>query len=116
MSIPTQHPQQPGRQLRRPFQDRAFAGVAAGLGHRFNVSPAWFRVAFILLALAGGVGFLLYGIGWILIPDEGSNESIAEGWVDGFDASNSCWNDRAKRSYQRSPMRAASRTASPSPS
>ena len=89
MSIPTQHPQQPGRQLRRPFQDRAFAGVAAGLGHRFNVSPAWFRVAFILLALAGGVGFLLYGIGWILIPDEGSNESIAEGWVDGFDASNS---------------------------
>ena len=89
MSIPTQQPQQHARQLRRPFQDRAFAGVAAGLGQRFNVSPAWFRVAFILLALAGGVGFLLYGIGWILIPDEGSNESIAEGWVDGFDASNS---------------------------
>jgi phage shock protein PspC (stress-responsive transcriptional regulator) len=89
MSIPTQQPQQHARQLRRPFQDRAFAGVAAGLGQRFNVSPAWFRVAFILLALAGGVGFVLYGIGWILIPDEGSNESIAEGWVDGFDASNS---------------------------
>ena len=89
MSTPTQQPQRHGRQLRRPFQDRAFAGVAAGLGQRFNVSPAWFRVAFILLALAGGVGFLLYGIGWILIPDEGSSESIAEGWVDGFDASNS---------------------------
>ena len=89
MSTPTQQPQQQSQQLRRPFQDRAFAGVAAGLGQRFNVSPAWFRVAFILLALSGGIGFLLYGLGWILIPDEGSNESIAEGWVVGFDASNS---------------------------
>jgi phage shock protein PspC (stress-responsive transcriptional regulator) len=67
----------------------AFAGVAAGLGQRFDVSPAWFRVAFILLALFGGIGFVLYGLGWILIPDEESDESIAEGWVDGFDASNS---------------------------
>ena len=88
MSTSTQHQQQ-RRRLRRPFQDRAFAGVAAGLGQRFDVSPAWFRVGFILLALFGGVGFLLYGLGWILIPDEGSDESIAEGWVDGFDASNS---------------------------
>jgi phage shock protein PspC (stress-responsive transcriptional regulator) len=89
MSTSTQQPRQQSRQLRRPFQDRAFAGVAAGLGRRFDVSPAWFRVAFILLALFGGIGFLLYGLGWILIPDEGSDESIAEGWVDGFDASNS---------------------------
>ena len=63
--------QQQRRRLRRPYQDRAFAGVAAGLGQRFDVSPAWFRVGFILLALFGGIGFLLYGLGWILIPDEG---------------------------------------------
>ena len=74
--------------LRRQFEDRAFAGVAAGLARRFSVNPAWFRVAFVLLALSGGVGFLLYGLGWILIPDEGSDRSIAEGWVDGFDGSN----------------------------
>jgi phage shock protein PspC (stress-responsive transcriptional regulator) len=89
MSTTTQQQQEHSRQLRRPFQDRAFAGVAAGLGQRFGVSPAWFRVGFILLALFGGIGFLLYALGWILIPDEGSDESIAEGWVDGFDASNS---------------------------
>ena len=81
--------QQQRRQLRRPYRDRAFAGVAAGLGQRFDVSPAWFRVGFILLALFGGIGFLLYGLGWILIPDEGTDESIAEGWIDGFDGSNS---------------------------
>ena len=87
MSTSTQpHLQHPP--LRRPYDDRAFAGVAAGLGRRFSVNPAWFRVAFVLLALFGGVGFLLYGLGWILIPDEGSDRSIAEGWVDGFDGSN----------------------------
>lgn len=89
MSTSTQQSKQGSRKLRRPLQDRAFAGVAAGLGRRFDVSPAWFRVGFILLALFGGVGFLLYGLGWILIPEEGTDESIAEGWVDGFDASNS---------------------------
>lgn len=86
MSTPTQPPQHPP--LRRPFDDRAFAGVAAGLANRFSVNPAWFRVAFVLLALAGGVGFLLYALGWILIPDEGSDQSIAEGLVEGFDGSN----------------------------
>jgi phage shock protein PspC (stress-responsive transcriptional regulator) len=80
---PRQHPP-----LRRPFDDRAFAGVASGLARRFSVNPAWFRVAFVLLALAGGVGFLLYGLGWLLIPDEGSDRSIAENLVDGFDGSN----------------------------
>ncbi|MGB5656287.1 MAG: PspC domain-containing protein [Acidimicrobiia bacterium] len=89
MSTSIQQPRQARRKLRRPIQDRAFAGVAAGLGQRFDVSPAWFRVAFILLALFGGMGFFLYGLGWILIPDEGTDESIAESWVDGFDASNS---------------------------
>ena len=86
MSTSTQ-PQKPPP-LRRPFDDRAFAGVAAGLAQRFSVSPAWFRVAFVLLALAGGVGFLLYALGWLLIPDAGSDRSIAENMVDGFDGSN----------------------------
>jgi phage shock protein PspC (stress-responsive transcriptional regulator) len=74
--------------LRRPFQDRAFAGVSAGLAQRFNVSPAWFRVGFVLLAFFGGLGFVLYALGWVLIPDEGSDESILQEWIDGFDASN----------------------------
>jgi len=86
MSTSTQPQQHPP--LRRPLNDRAFAGVAAGLAQRFSVNPAWFRVGFVLLALAGGVGFFLYALGWLLIPDEGSDQSIAEGLVDGFDGSN----------------------------
>ncbi len=65
-----------------------FAGVASGLGRRFDISPTWFRVGFILLALFGGIGFVLYAIGWLLIPDEGSNEPIVAEWFDGFDTSN----------------------------
>ena len=86
MSTSTQAQQHPP--LRRPFGDRAFAGVAAGLARRFSVNPAWFRVAFVLLALAGGIGFLLYALGWLLIPDEGADRSIAENLIDGFDGSN----------------------------
>ena len=86
MSTSTQPQQHPP--LRRPLNDRAFAGVAAGLAQRFSVNPAWFRVGFVLLALAGGVGFFLYALGWLLIPDEGSDQSIAENLIEGFDGSN----------------------------
>ena len=86
MSTSTQPQQHPP--LRRPLNDRAFAGVAAGLAQRFSVNPAWFRVGFVLLALAGGIGFFLYALGWLLIPDEGSDQSIAESLVEGFDGSN----------------------------
>ena len=76
------------RPLRRPLRDRVFAGVSSGLGRRFDISPTWFRVGFILLALFGGIGFVLYALGWLLIPDEGSNEPIVAEWFDGFDTSN----------------------------
>jgi phage shock protein PspC (stress-responsive transcriptional regulator) len=62
--------------------------VAAGLGERFDVSPTWFRVGFVLLSLFGGIGLVLYALGWLLIPDEGSDDPIAAEWFDGFDTSN----------------------------
>ena len=76
------------RQLRRPIEGRAIAGVAAGLGQRFDISPTWFRVAFILMTVFGGIGVLLYATGWLLIPDEGSDEPIVAQWLSDFDMSN----------------------------
>ena len=53
--------------LRR--QDAVFAGVCGGLGAFFGISPNWFRLLFVLLALPGGVpGILLYLLAWIIIP------------------------------------------------
>jgi len=77
-----------GRLLRRPIDDRAIAGVASGLGRRFGVSPAWFRVGFILLTVFGGTGLVLYALGWLLIPEEGSDDPVIVEWIDGFDTSN----------------------------
>lgn len=76
------------RLLRRPIEGRAFAGVAEGLGQRFDISATWFRVAFVLMTVFGGIGLLLYILGWLLIPEEGSDEPLVTQWLSGFDTSN----------------------------
>jgi phage shock protein C len=55
--------------LRRSRHDRIFAGVCGGLGEFFGIAPIWFRIAFLISLLPGGVpGFLLYVLLWIIIP------------------------------------------------
>ena len=63
--------------LRRPFQGRMLAGVAEGLGRYFGVDTTIVRIAFVILTVVGGAGIPLYLAGLLLIPDEGSNQSIA---------------------------------------
>lgn len=59
------------RPLRRSRRNRIFAGVCGGLGEFFGLSPFWFRLAFLIALLPGGVpGFLLYLVAWIIIPNE----------------------------------------------
>ncbi|WP_432494958.1 PspC domain-containing protein [Kineococcus gypseus] len=50
-------------------RDRWVAGVCGGVGHRLGVNPAWVRGAVVVLALLGGLGLLLYGLAWALLPD-----------------------------------------------
>lgn len=66
---------------RRPREDRWIAGVAAGLAERLGVETWIVRAAFILLTFLGGAGIVLYGAGWILIPEEGETQSLAEQWM-----------------------------------
>jgi phage shock protein PspC (stress-responsive transcriptional regulator) len=63
--------------LRRPFQDRMLAGVASGLARYFGVDPMIVRIAFVVLTVVGGAGIPLYLAGLLLIPEEGSDQSIA---------------------------------------
>lgn len=65
------------RRLTRPKEKRWLAGVAAGLGEYFDLSPTVYRIAFVALALAGGTGVLLYVAAWLVIPEEGAEDSIA---------------------------------------
>jgi phage shock protein PspC (stress-responsive transcriptional regulator) len=74
------HPQRsalPGPALRRPYSDRMLGGVAAGLARYFGVDATIVRIAFAVLTIVGGAGIPLYLAGLLLIPDEGSDQSIA---------------------------------------
>jgi phage shock protein PspC (stress-responsive transcriptional regulator) len=68
--------------LRRPFQDRMVAGVAAGLARHFGVDVTIVRIAFAVLTVIGGAGIPLYLAGLLLIPDEGSDQSIASSIIE----------------------------------
>jgi phage shock protein PspC (stress-responsive transcriptional regulator) len=63
--------------LRRPVQDSMVAGVAAGLARYLGVDVMIIRLAFVVLTIAGGSGIPLYLAGLLLIPEEGSEVSIA---------------------------------------
>jgi phage shock protein PspC (stress-responsive transcriptional regulator) len=65
------------RRLERPREDRWLGGVCAGLGAYFDLSPALYRIAFAALAFAGGTGVVLYVAAWLVIPEEGTEDSIA---------------------------------------
>ena len=62
------------RRLRRPH-DRVVAGVAAGVARHFDVDPLVVRVAFVVLSFFGGAGLLLYAAGWLLLPEDGSDDA-----------------------------------------
>jgi phage shock protein PspC (stress-responsive transcriptional regulator)/predicted membrane protein len=48
------------RRLTRSSSDKLIGGVAGGLGRYFGVDPILFRIAFVVLSFAGGVGVLAY--------------------------------------------------------
>lgn len=67
--------------LRAPFRrsdERWLGGVAAGLAHRLGIDPALIRSIFLLLTIAGGLGFILYGLVWLLLPDADGEILVAE--------------------------------------
>jgi len=65
------------RRLTRSRENRWLGGVSGGLGEYFDLNPLVYRIAFAALALAGGTGILLYVAAWLVIPDEGAEDSIA---------------------------------------
>ncbi|HTX82967.1 MAG TPA: PspC domain-containing protein [Streptosporangiaceae bacterium] len=80
--------------LRRPARGRMLAGVSVAIGRHFNVDVTIVRVAFAVLTIVGFTGipylgfipFYLGGIPlylacWLLIPEEGSEHSIASGFL-----------------------------------
>ena len=58
------------RRLYRSRTDRKLAGVCGGLAQYFNTDATLIRALFVVLALLGGPGLVLYLLMWILVPEE----------------------------------------------
>jgi phage shock protein C len=69
------------KQLRRPVGDRMLAGVAAGIAHQLGLDVTVVRIVLAVLAVVGGTGVPIYLAGWLLIPEEGSEQSIASDFI-----------------------------------
>lgn len=57
------------RRLYRDIDNAMIAGVSAGLGWYFGISPMIFRAIFIASIFFGGTGAIAYIILWILVPE-----------------------------------------------
>jgi phage shock protein PspC (stress-responsive transcriptional regulator) len=80
--------------LRRPIRGRMVAGVAAAISRHFNIDVTIVRVIFAVLTIVGFTGLAYFGsvplwLGgvplylacWLLIPEEGSDQSIASNFI-----------------------------------
>jgi phage shock protein PspC (stress-responsive transcriptional regulator) len=72
-------PRQPRPPLTRSTSDSIVAGVAGGLGRHLNVDPLAIRIAFVILAFAGGFGILAYLACLVFIPSDDPSKPLRWG-------------------------------------
>jgi phage shock protein C len=60
------------RKLYRSRTNRQVAGVCGGLAQYFNLDATLIRILFVVLAVLGGSGIVLYLAIWIIVPNEPS--------------------------------------------
>jgi phage shock protein C len=63
--------------LLRSRDDRVIGGVCGGLGRYLGIDSVLVRIAFVVLAVAGGSGLLAYLLAWLLIPEERPGDSVS---------------------------------------
>ena len=62
--------------IRRSMTDRKIAGVGGGIARHFDIDPLVVRVALVVLVLFGGGGILLYGVAWLIVPDDSGDAVV----------------------------------------
>lgn len=61
------------RSIYRDPDNQIIAGVCSGIAAYFDVDPVYIRLVFVALLFINGIGFLLYIILWIVIPEAKTN-------------------------------------------
>lgn len=57
------------KRLFRSVQNRKLAGICSGLADYFDMDVTIVRIIFLLLLFFSGIGFILYVIIWIVVPE-----------------------------------------------
>ena len=70
-------------QLRRSADDKMLAGVAGGIARYLNADVTLVRIIIAALVVFTGAGLALYAAAWLLIPEDGEDQSVAEAWIAG---------------------------------
>lgn len=63
------------RRFVRTRRGRLIGGVCSGLGSYFGIDPILLRIAFVGLALLGGLGLVVYLLVLLLVPEEGARRA-----------------------------------------
>lgn len=66
------------KKLVRNTDEGMFLGVAAGIADFFNIDPVIVRLIFVLMALTGGHGILIYFILALIMPAGSSSKPSAK--------------------------------------
>jgi phage shock protein C len=69
------------RKITRSRDERIIAGVAGGLAAYLGIDPLLVRLVFVLVALANGLGVLIYLVLWLLLPNVDSAAPTARAAV-----------------------------------
>lgn len=64
------------KKLYRSKSDKMIFGVCGGLGDYFNIDPVILRIIFVVLAVWGGSGILIYLILAIVVPEKPSGKKV----------------------------------------
>jgi signal transduction histidine kinase/phage shock protein PspC (stress-responsive transcriptional regulator) len=67
------------RRATRSSDRRLLGGVAAGLAEHLGLPVLWVRVAFVLATVLSGLGVVLYGALWLIMPSAAHLERSAPG-------------------------------------
>jgi signal transduction histidine kinase len=61
----------------RPREGRVLGGVCAGVARAYGLDPIVLRILAVALVFAGGSGLLLYVVAWLILPQDGADQSLA---------------------------------------
>jgi phage shock protein C len=93
------------RRLTRSESDRMVAGVCGGLGEHLGIDPTLVRIVFVILALFGASGLVLYVALWLIVPpasraDADPRDVLRDGVEEGRSLAHQ-GADAARRGYRR---------------